>query len=151
MISSFFLKLMSQFLLTGNRTSSRPILSVIILVINKSDSRFVGLHSKQESTRSYYHYKYGLSLTNPFPLTLRLAPTSASTTKMSLLLRYSSLEIETGKLSRESDQGIWKGRREGSGETCYCSPSRIRENNSSSSYFMFQESGEVLAIIHRHL
>ena len=46
MISSFFLKLMSQFLLTGNRTSSRPILSVIILVINKSDSRFAGLHSE---------------------------------------------------------------------------------------------------------
>ena len=91
MISSFFLKLMSQFLLTGNRTSSRPILSVIILVINKSDSRFAGLHSEQESTRSYYHYKYGLSLTNPFPLTLRLAPISASTTKMSLLLRYLSL------------------------------------------------------------
>ena len=141
-MSSFFLKFMSKFLLTGNRTSSRPILSVIILVINKSDSPFVGLLSKQESTRSYYHYKYGLSLTNPFPLTLRLAPISTSTTKLS---------IETGKLSRESDQGVWKGREEGGGETCYGSPSRMRENNSSSSYFMLQESGEVLAIIHGHL
>ena len=46
-------------------TSCRPILSVIILVINKSDSHFavvrlcyslVWLQTELDSTRSYYHY-----------------------------------------------------------------------------------------------
>ena len=48
-----------------NRTSYRPVLSVIILVINKSDFRFavvrlclslVRLQTELDSTRSYYHY-----------------------------------------------------------------------------------------------
>ena len=52
--------------LIGNRTSCRPIQSVIILVINKSDSRFavvwfclllVWLQTELDSTQSYYHYK----------------------------------------------------------------------------------------------
>ena len=58
--------------LIGNRTSCRPIQSVIILVINKSDSRFavvrfclslIWLQTELDSTQSYYHY---LSRHSPF-------------------------------------------------------------------------------------
>ena len=52
--------------LIGNRTSCHPIQSVIILVIDKSDSRFavvrfckslVWLQTELDSTWSYYHYE----------------------------------------------------------------------------------------------
>ena len=51
--------------LIGNKTSSRPIQSVIILAINKSNFRFpdvqfcqslVWLQTQLDSTQSYYHY-----------------------------------------------------------------------------------------------
>ena len=52
-------------MINGNRTSCRPIPSVIILMINKSDSRFavvpfcyslVWLQIELDSNQSYYHY-----------------------------------------------------------------------------------------------
>ena len=59
-------------LLIGNRTSCCPIQSVIILVINKSDSRFAvvrfclslaWLQTELDSTQSSYHYKFWAELT----------------------------------------------------------------------------------------
>ena len=57
--------------LIGNRTSCRQILSVIILVIDKSDSRFAvtrfceslaWLQTELDYTRSYYHYSLNVTL-----------------------------------------------------------------------------------------
>ena len=44
----------------GNRTSSYPILSVIILLIKQLS--LLWLQTKLDSTQSYYHYKYCLSI-----------------------------------------------------------------------------------------
>ena len=51
---------MSQFWLIGNRTSCHPILSVIILMINKSDSHesLEWLQTELNSTRCYRYYHY---------------------------------------------------------------------------------------------
>ena len=61
----FFFRKFKWLWLIGNRTSCRPILSLIILVINKSDSRLavvrffwslVWLQTELDSTQSYYRY-----------------------------------------------------------------------------------------------
>ena len=61
----FFFRKLYWLWLIGNRTSCRAILSVIILVINESDSRFtvvrfcwslVWLQTELDSIQSYYHY-----------------------------------------------------------------------------------------------
>ena len=59
--SSFVIILSSFVWLIDDRTSSRPVLSVIILLINKCNSccavvRFLWLQTELDSTQSYHHY-----------------------------------------------------------------------------------------------
>ena len=60
----FFSQILSWFWLIGNRTSCRPILSVIILVINKSDSRCAVVRF------CYHSYDYRPNWTPLCPITI---------------------------------------------------------------------------------
>ena len=52
-----FEQILLQFWFISNKTEWSPVLSVIILLIKKSDS-LAWLQTELGSTQSYYHYKY---------------------------------------------------------------------------------------------